>query len=108
VAAPLAPDHREAVLWHETAAGTLPPLAPRPLPARADVVVVGAGYAGLSAARELAARGRSVVVLERDALGVGASTRNGGMAIPELKAATGNSAGACTPRSTRPSTSSSG
>jgi glycine/D-amino acid oxidase-like deaminating enzyme len=86
VAAPLAPDHREAVLWHETAAGTLPPLAPRPLPARADVVVVGAGYAGLSAARELAARGRSVVVLERDALGVGASTRNGGMAIPELKA----------------------
>jgi glycine/D-amino acid oxidase-like deaminating enzyme len=86
VAAPLTADHREAVLWHDTAAGTLPALAPRPLPARVDVVVVGAGYAGLSAARELAARGRSVVVLERDPLGVGASTRNGGMVIPELKA----------------------
>src|SRR3954453_16549956 len=30
----------------------------------ADVVVVGAGYAGLTAARELVRRGHSVVVLE--------------------------------------------
>jgi len=34
---------------------------------RADVVVVGAGMAGLCAARDLSARGLSVVVLERDA-----------------------------------------
>ncbi len=86
MSAPLADDHRPGVLWHDTAAGALPDLEPEPLPARADVVVVGAGYAGLSAARELARRGRSVVVLERDALGTGASTRNGGMVIPELKA----------------------
>src|SRR5919197_3414545 len=39
-------------------------------PARADVVVVGAGLAGLSAARKIAAAGRSVVVLEaRDRAG---------------------------------------
>ena len=56
------------------------------LPARADVVVVGAGYAGVSAARELAAAGRQVLVLDAHPVGWGASTRNGGMVIPELKA----------------------
>jgi gamma-glutamylputrescine oxidase len=47
----------------------------------ADVVVVGAGYAGLSAAIELAQRGFSVVVLEADRICSGASGRNGGQAI---------------------------
>lgn len=47
----------------------------------ADVVVVGAGYAGLSAAIELAQRGFSVVVLEADRICGGASGRNGGQAI---------------------------
>ena len=38
--------------------------------AEADVVVVGAGLAGLTAARDLAAAGRSVIVLEaRDRVG---------------------------------------
>jgi monoamine oxidase len=42
----------------------------RPRRRRADVVVVGAGLAGLTAARDIAARGRSVVVLEaRDRVG---------------------------------------
>lgn len=47
----------------------------------ADVVVVGAGFAGLSAAIELAQRGFSVVVLEADRVCSGASGRNGGQAI---------------------------
>ncbi len=47
----------------------------------ADVVVVGAGFAGLSAAIELAQRGYSVVVLEADRICSGASGRNGGQAI---------------------------
>ncbi len=38
--------------------------APRELPAAADVVVVGAGLAGLACARQLARRGIDVVVLE--------------------------------------------
>ena len=48
------------------------------------MVVVGAGYAGVSAARELAAAGRQVLVLDAHPVGWGASTRNGGMVIPEL------------------------
>jgi glycine/D-amino acid oxidase-like deaminating enzyme len=53
---------------------------------RADAVVIGAGYAGLSAATALARAGRDVLVLEKEALGLGAHARNGGMSIPELKA----------------------
>lgn len=47
----------------------------------ADVLVVGAGFAGLSAAIELAQRGYQVVVLEADRVCSGASGRNGGQAI---------------------------
>lgn len=48
------------------------------VPRTADVAVVGAGYAGLSAALTIARGGRSVVVLEADRPGEGASSRNGG------------------------------
>src|SRR5216684_1077095 len=47
-------------------------------PLKSDVVVVGAGYGGLSTALELARSGVEVTVLERGEFGVGASTRNGG------------------------------
>lgn len=46
-----------------------------------DVVIVGAGFAGLSSAIELAQRGYKVVVLEADRVCSGASGRNGGQAI---------------------------
>nr|WP_167590838.1 FAD-binding oxidoreductase [Ensifer sp. LC163] len=47
----------------------------------ADVCVIGAGFTGISAALELAERGFSVVVLESERIGFGASGRNGGQIV---------------------------
>ncbi len=43
-----------------------------------DYAVIGAGFTGLGAARKLAMEGHSVVVLEAETVGFGASGRNGG------------------------------
>jgi len=48
---------------------------------QADVCVIGAGLAGLSAALELRQRGFSVALLEAKTVGWGASGRNGGQLI---------------------------
>lgn len=45
---------------------------------RADVCVIGGGYMGLSSAIHLAERGYSVILLEAERVGWGASGRNGG------------------------------
>jgi gamma-glutamylputrescine oxidase len=47
-----------------------------------DVCVIGAGLAGLTAAREVAQRGWSVVVLEGASIGAAASGRNTGFVLP--------------------------
>src|SRR5512137_1455282 len=70
--------------WWDTAPA-LPNLVIRSLPASADVVVIGSGYTGLSAARILALRGVNVVVLEKETFGWGASSRNGGQVLTGLK-----------------------
>jgi glycine/D-amino acid oxidase-like deaminating enzyme len=76
---PLAP-----ALWAATAppAPAAPPLETS---ARADVCVIGAGYAGLSTALALAERGIKTIVLEAREPGWGGSGRNGGQVIPGLK-----------------------
>lgn len=58
---------------------------PESLPDHPDVVVIGAGYTGLSAARRLAMSGASVLVVERQRIGWGASSRNGGQVLTGLK-----------------------
>ena len=50
-----------------------------------DVVIVGAGYTGLSAALTLARAGKSVQVFDRQRLGEGASSRNGGIVSGNLR-----------------------
>ena len=67
-------------------------IAPRPddlagasLPQRTDVVVIGGGYTGLSAAYSLARGGAAVTVIDRGPLGGGASTRNAGFVLPGFR-----------------------
>jgi len=48
----------------------------------ADVCVIGGGFTGIASALTLAGRGRSVVVLEANRIGWGASGRNGGQVLP--------------------------
>jgi glycine/D-amino acid oxidase-like deaminating enzyme len=71
-------------LWAATAPPA-PPTPPLKTSARADVCVIGAGYAGLSTALALAERGVQTIVLEAREPGWGGSGRNGGQVIPGLK-----------------------
>src|SRR2546430_17239703 len=68
-----------------TAVEPLPETAPLEGDRRADVVVVGAGYSGLSAALHLAERGVDVVVLDAAEPRWGGSGRDGGPGIPRLQ-----------------------
>ena len=72
----------EAYWWQ---AAPLTSLARRPVDRSCDVVVVGAGYTGLSAAITLARAGRSVQVFDKQRPGEGASTRNGGITSGNLR-----------------------
>jgi gamma-glutamylputrescine oxidase len=64
--------------WYAATAVPAPRRAPLPGDARVDLCVIGAGYLGLSAALHAAQAGLSVVVLEAQRVGFGASGRNGG------------------------------
>ena len=70
-----APDFLERPFWWDAAP---PHRRATDIPARADVVVIGGGIAGLSTALELGRSGVAAVVLDREAIGWGASSRNGG------------------------------
>lgn len=71
----------EDTLWYATA-----PAAPETFPLdgtiKADVCIVGAGYAGLTTALELARAGVSVAVIEAQEIGFGGSGRNAGHCTP--------------------------
>jgi gamma-glutamylputrescine oxidase len=78
---PMAP---AASLWADTAEPlpTFPKLAGE---VKADVVIIGAGYTGLSAAHHIAKSGLSPVVLEAHHPGWGASGRNGGVITAKFR-----------------------
>lgn len=65
------------------AAPERPPFAGEAAP---DVCVLGAGFTGLSAGIDLAARGHRVMILEAEKVGWGASGRNGGQIVNGLNA----------------------
>ena len=74
---------RNEPYWWEAAPPSI--LAEKPVAGRSDVVIVGAGYTGLSAALTLARAGRSVQIFDAMRPGEGASTRNGGIASGSLR-----------------------
>jgi glycine/D-amino acid oxidase-like deaminating enzyme len=77
-------DYERRPYWHSTMPA-LPDRGGRDLSDTADAVVIGGGYTGIAAARQLAGQGAKTVVLEANSLGWGASTRNGGIAHPGFK-----------------------
>lgn len=72
---PLA-DMKDAPFWWDQAPRSA--IERAPIPAEADVAIVGSGYTGLSAALTALRGGKSVVVFEAEEAGFGASSRNGG------------------------------
>ncbi len=86
VAVPANPDASaplDRVFWLD--AVSLPTSSVEPMPSQVDVLIVGAGYTGLSAARETAAAGRTTVVLDAGPIGGGCSSRNGGQVAFSFK-----------------------
>jgi glycine/D-amino acid oxidase-like deaminating enzyme len=71
-------DARSHGLWEKTAIAA-PRTSPLSGELTADVVIVGGGFTGLSAALHLAEAGQSVVVLEGAEIGFGGSGRNVGL-----------------------------
>ena len=77
---------KEYPYWLDTLPTTQHPAALNiQLPERVDVAIVGGGYTGLAAARQLARSGGRVIVLERETIGWGASSRNGGQVLAGMK-----------------------
>ncbi len=76
-------DFKSTPYWWE--ATPQPDLSKHDLPAKADVVIIGAGYTGLSAALQTARGGRHTVVIDAENAGAGCSTRNGGQISTSIK-----------------------
>lgn len=72
----LAPAFTTAPYWWDAAP---PETNHAPLPERTDVLIIGSGYCGLSAAAELSRNGVDVTVVDAAEIGAGASCRSGGM-----------------------------
>ena len=64
--------------WYESTVGDRPTYPALDGDRSADVVIVGGGFTGLSAAAHLAKTGTNVVLVEQHRFGDGASGRNGG------------------------------
>lgn len=67
-----------ATSWYAATAGDAPAFPPLEGAVAADIAIIGGGFTGLSAALHLAEAGASVVLLEAERVGWGASGRNGG------------------------------
>mgnify|MGYP001247727470 CR=1 FL=1 len=66
-------------------AGPRPKIETGELPQKVDILIIGSGFTGLSAALTLARAGREVLIVERESAGWGASSRNQGHVGAGLK-----------------------
>jgi glycine/D-amino acid oxidase-like deaminating enzyme len=78
-----APGFKAEPYWWDDA--PRPPKSDIALPREVDVLVIGAGYTGLMAARETAKGGRSTLVIDAESAGWGCSSRNGGQVSTSIK-----------------------
>lgn len=79
----LSDDYAAECYW--TGDVPLPQGSPGALPRSVDVLVIGSGYTGLTAARETALAGRSTLVVDAGEIGSGCSSRNGGQVAFSIK-----------------------
>lgn len=77
------PADKSTPYWWEAA--PVGPVPVQPVASHVDVAIVGAGYAGLSAALTLVRAGRSVAVFDAMNPGEGASSRNGGITSGSIR-----------------------
>lgn len=73
-------DTKNQVYWQTLKSHTETPIANN---ASCDVVVIGGGMAGLSAAQTLVKAGKQVIILEQDFCGSGASGKSSGFITPD-------------------------
>jgi gamma-glutamylputrescine oxidase len=70
---------RQNTWYHECVPSRPPAASTLDQDVKCDVAIIGAGFTGVSAALDLAEAGLSVVILEANHIGSGASGRNGGL-----------------------------
>lgn len=71
-------------LWAADSSAARPTVALPPGEHDADLIVIGGGFTGLTAALRAAQRGAKVILLEAAEIGWGASGRNNGQVIPAM------------------------
>ncbi|NKB38537.1 MAG: FAD-dependent oxidoreductase [Gammaproteobacteria bacterium] len=76
--------HPHRPIW-ELSAPVAPETAALGSDLETDVLIVGAGFSGLSSALHLQDSGRNVVLIESHSIGWGASGRNGGHVLPLIR-----------------------
>jgi len=70
--------------WHDEAGFSPLPEKQKWLPDQTEILIIGGGLTGLSAALSLARAGKKVVIVDAKQIGDGASSRNGGLLGPSF------------------------